>query len=77
MTGFFAISSIVFGNHGGQYRTRTCDPMHVKHVLIPAELTVHRGSYYTKAPGICQGHFFVLPYFFSRYHAMRRSAASP
>ena len=30
MTGFFAISSIVFGNHGGQYRTRTCDPMHVK-----------------------------------------------
>ena len=28
---------------GGQYRTRTCDPMHVKHVLIPAELTVQRG----------------------------------
>ena len=29
--------------YGGQYRTRTCDPMHVKHVLIPAELTVQRG----------------------------------
>ena len=67
--------------YGGQYRTRTCDPMHVKHVLIPAELTVHCGSYYTKAPGVCQGHFFVFAVFSSyaclRYHAMSKSAASP
>ena len=44
--------------YGGQYRTRTCDPMHVKHVLIPAELTVHRGDYYIKSPGICQELFY-------------------
>ena len=42
--------------YGGQYRTRTCDPMHVKHVLIPAELTVHRvcESYYKGYGAVCQ-----------------------
>ena len=40
--------------YGGQYRTRTCDPMHVKHVLIPAELTVHRGNYYIHKALFCQ-----------------------
>ena len=55
---------------GGQYRTRTCDPMHVKHVLIPAELTVHQRDYYSESRWICQA-------LFSRYHAIRRSAASP
>ena len=56
--------------YGGQYRTRTCDPMHVKHVLIPAELTVHQRDYYSESRWICQA-------LFSRYHAIRRSAASP
>ena len=28
--------------YGGRYRTRTCDPLHVKQVLIPAELTVRQ-----------------------------------
>ena len=32
--------------------------MHVKHVLIPAELTVHRGGYYIKSPRICQDLFY-------------------
>ena len=49
--------------YGGQYRTRTCDPMHVKHVLIPAELTVHQRGYYTQSRCICQVLFF-------RYHAI-------
>ena len=31
---------------GGRYRTRTCDPLHVKQVLIPAELTVRRSEDY-------------------------------
>ena len=56
--------------YGGQYRTRTCDPMHVKHVLIPAELTVHQRGYYTRSRCVCQALFF-------RYHAISRSAASP
>ena len=43
--------------YGGQYRTRTCDPMHVKHVLIPAELTVHQRDYYSESRGICQALF--------------------
>ena len=30
MTGFLAISSIVFGNHGGDWRTRTVDLLRVK-----------------------------------------------
>ena len=39
-SGLFALISFLVQLDGGQYRTRTCDPMHVKHVLIPAELTV-------------------------------------
>ena len=56
--------------YGGQYRTRNCDTMHVNHVLIPAELTVHQRDYYSESRGICQA-------LFSRYHAISRSAASP
>ena len=66
----FALISFLVQLDGGQYRTRTCDPMHVKHVLIPAELTVHQRDYYSESRWICQA-------LFSRYHAIRRSAASP
>ena len=69
-SGLFALISFLVQLDGGQYRTRTCDPMHVKHVLIPAELTVHQRDYYSESRWICQA-------LFSRYHAIRRSAASP
>ena len=46
--------------YGGQYRTRTCDPMHVKHVLIPAELTVHQQVYYFRFRHICQALFLRI-----------------
>ena len=36
---------------GGRYRTRTCDPLHVKQVLIPAELIVHFYSAYVIIAG--------------------------
>ena len=47
---------------GGRYRTRTCDPPHVKRMLIPAELIVRifQGKgYYTKDNTPCQL-FFAL-----------------
>ena len=43
---------------GGRYRTRTCDPLHVKQVLIPAELTVrHSKNYYSAGVCTCQAFF--------------------
>ena len=50
---------------GGRYRTRTCDPLHVKQVLIPAELTVrHSESYYIAESGHCQAFSFTLCNYF-------------
>ena len=40
----------------GRYRARTCDPSHVKRMLIPAELIV-RGSYITSPLRFCQAVF--------------------
>ena len=43
---------------GGRYRTRTCDPLHVKQVLIPAELTVRHSENYNITGGMeCQAFF--------------------
>ena len=39
--------------------------MHVKHVLIPAELTVHRGSYYSLKGAICQARILLFLHNFS------------
>ena len=44
MTGFFAISSIVFGNHGGDWRTRTVDLLRVKHDSNTAVLAARAES---------------------------------
>ena len=50
---------------GGRYRTRTCDPLHVKQVLIPAELTVrHSESYYIAESVHCQVFSFTLCNYF-------------
>ena len=47
--------------HGGRYRTRTCDPLHVKQVLIPAELTVrHSESYYIAGIRTCQALSYMI-----------------
>ena len=47
--------------YGGRYRTRTCDPLHVKQVLIPAELTVrHSENYYIGCGEECQELSFKL-----------------
>ena len=45
---------------GGRYRTRTCDPPHVKRMLIPAELIVRFASkrYFNSCLRKCQ-HFFL------------------
>ena len=51
--------------YGGRYRTRTCDPLHVKQVLIPAELTVrHSENYYIAESGHCQAFSFTLCNYF-------------
>ena len=39
---------------GGRYRTRTCDPPHVKRMLIPAELIVQSKGHYNRYPVPCQ-----------------------
>ena len=44
MTGFFAISSIVFGNHGGDWRTRTVDLLRVKQASNTAVLAARAES---------------------------------
>ncbi len=45
------------GSLGGRYRTRTCDPPHVKRMLIPAELIVRQLVHFSAIGAGCQ-HFF-------------------
>ena len=51
--------------YGGRYRTRTCDPPHVKRMLIPAELIVHVSVGYSNASAsFCQPLFSTAPIIF-------------
>ena len=51
--------------YGGRYRTRTCDPPHVKRMLIPAELIVRVSVGYSNASAsFCQPLFSTAPIIF-------------
>ena len=67
---------------GGRYRTRTCDPLHVKQMLIPAELTVRilnypvlqDEGYYTAFFSVCQCFFFRKNVLYSKKNKMHIKA---
>ena len=58
-------ATFVAAFYGGRYRTRTCDPPHVKRMLIPAELIVRVSvGYFNASASFCQPLFSTAPIIF-------------